>query len=364
MQPAVTNVYVAFNLTQPKTKTTYQCPNEFPTIYAGEKMVVYGLADVPNDQREIQGTATLSGEILGKHFRHEVPFSSQLNPTEHTGTYPAHRLAAKALISDWQDAGNSKETITSLSVESSVISSYTAFIAVDEESSKPIEGPLQAWDIIGSGEKLAASANLFHSSARSRKKKSGFSGFNLPETRSAKLSSAKAKKKRATPLKPQRVLDFSSLEDCEGVAAPYAKLSASAQSCEGVVSPNFTTSAQSCSESLQADMLPSSVKANPLSSLIAAQQADGSWKLDSFLSTIISKSLKEIKDACPVKVENEAFGAVWATVLVLAILETKCKGQQEEWELIAMKADKWLKRQVLPEGADINVLHSSAQTLM
>ena len=61
--------------------------------------------------------------------------------------YPVHRLAAKALIADWQDAGRSEEDVVSLSVESSVISSHTAFIAIDEENSKPVEGALQTWDI-------------------------------------------------------------------------------------------------------------------------------------------------------------------------------------------------------------------------
>ena len=101
-----------------------------------------------------------------------------------------------------------------------------------------------------------------------------------------------------------------------------------------------------------------------LDSLIAAQQADGSWNLDPFLSAMLSKSLKEIEDACPVKVEGRALNVAWATVLVLAILVTRCKNQQEEWELIAIKAERWLKRQVLPEGVDINWLKSSAQTLI
>ena len=55
-------------------------------------------------------------------------------------------------------------------------------------------------------------------------------------------------------------------------------------------------------------------------------------------------------------------GVVWATVLVLAILEKECKGQRDEWELIAMKANKWLKK--LPGGAELSKFQEAARTLV
>ena len=54
----------------------------------------------------------------------------------------------KALISDWQKLGSKPaEDIVKLSMEASVVSSYTAFVAVDEENSEPVRGALQTWDI-------------------------------------------------------------------------------------------------------------------------------------------------------------------------------------------------------------------------
>ena len=41
-----------------------------------------------------------------------------------------------------------------------------------------------------------------------------------------------------------------------------------------------------------------------LSSLISLQQADGSWKLDDVIAKVLSKSLKELSDACPVKCDG------------------------------------------------------------
>ena len=62
--------------------------------------------------------------------------------------------------------------------------------------------------------------------------------------------------------------------------------------------------------------------------------------------------------------EGGVVGVVWATVLVLTILERRCKGQQDEWELIAIKADKWLKRQALPKGVEISKFYDSARSLV
>ena len=102
-----------------------------------------------------------------------------------------------------------------------------------------------------------------------------------------------------------------------------------------------------------------------LSSLIAAQQADGSWQLSPALSQILSRTIQEVEQACPVGLkESPVVGVVWATVLVLAILEKKCKGQCDEWELIAMKANKWLKKQVLPGGAELSKFQESARAFV
>ena len=372
MQPAVTNVNVKFDVKVPKVSTTYECPSKLPNIYAGEKMVAYGLADVPKDQKSINGTATLSGEIRGKRFKHTVPFSSQLHPTEHTGTYPAHRLAAKALVTDWQDAGKSKETITSLSIESSVISKYTAFIAVDEETAAPVEGALQTWDVRASPyydhASLASSSFLFQKKAvKSRGRGGAVLGFGG----ASKGAKKKSKAYRSAPLaaaistpKPEECLQMEceeseSDDDDEEFSSTAHVMKRRSASAPRRMKQELPMPCPSVNFRVEHSERPADV----LSSLIAAQQADGSWKLDSFLATILSKTMKKIEEACPVKLEKGG-AMVWATVLVLTILETKCKGQQEEWELIAMKADKWLKKQVLPSGTDISILKSAAKTLM
>ena len=101
-----------------------------------------------------------------------------------------------------------------------------------------------------------------------------------------------------------------------------------------------------------------------LSSIVAAQQADGSWKLNSSLAQILSKRAQEVESVCPVELKGDVIDMIWATVLVLTLLEKKCASQQDEWELIALKARSWLKKQPLPSGVEMDLFYTAAQTLM
>ncbi|KAL0966471.1 hypothetical protein UPYG_G00295680 [Umbra pygmaea] len=53
----------------------------------------------------------------------------------------------------------------------------------------------------------------------------------------------------------------------------------------------------------------------------------------------------------------------WATVVALAWLEHRCAGFFMEWELVAAKADFWLRGQQLPEGVDLPGLKGAARQL-
>ncbi|KAL2097040.1 hypothetical protein ACEWY4_006247 [Coilia grayii] len=53
----------------------------------------------------------------------------------------------------------------------------------------------------------------------------------------------------------------------------------------------------------------------------------------------------------------------WATAVALAWLEHRCAGYFVEWELIAAKADFWLRGQRLPEGLDLAGLRAAARQL-
>ena len=376
MQPAVTNVAVKFDLKKPKTGATHQCPDKLPPVFAGEKLVVYGLVDAPTS---IEGTAILKGEILGKPIQHKVPFEAQ--PSSSSSMYLVHRLAAKALISDWQDSRKSENTVISLSIESGVVSSHTAFIAVDEENSKPVEGALRTWDIQSEPEErfrcmavsssLACSSASFNSAPKMLKKKGGgLSGmFGRKATRGMKEKSKKDKRStgshsQSRSIQPEPAPALERLEGLEDDEGEMERLCVESES-----SSRFSSKEEGLASSPKPRGIPSvpspAAPTDILSSLVATQQADGSWQLSPAIFRALSKSKTEVEDVCPVQLlDSTMLSVIWATILVLTILESKCKGQRDEWELIAMKAEKWLKKQTMPDGVDVSKFYTAARDLL
>ena len=81
-----------------------------------------------------------------------------------------------------------------------------------------------------------------------------------------------------------------------------------------------------------------------LSKLIALQSAEGYWLLDQHLASLIGHSVDELKGSIPAGCSD----IVWGTVLALALLMKQFSSQQDEWELLANKAEFWLGSQQLP----------------
>uniref|UniRef100_H3DCV8 von Willebrand factor A domain containing 5B2 n=1 Tax=Tetraodon nigroviridis TaxID=99883 RepID=H3DCV8_TETNG len=61
--------------------------------------------------------------------------------------------------------------------------------------------------------------------------------------------------------------------------------------------------------------------------------------------------------------QEELESSSWATAVALAWLEHRCAGYFMEWELVAAKADFWLRCQDLPEGLDLAGLRGAARQL-
>lgn len=61
--------------------------------------------------------------------------------------------------------------------------------------------------------------------------------------------------------------------------------------------------------------------------------------------------------------QEDLEGSSWATAVALAWLEHRCAGYFMEWELVAAKADFWLRCQELPEGLDLAGLKGAARQL-
>ena len=169
LQPSVTNVEVDFQLATSSFEVI-PSPAKIPTIFKGDKVVIYATfkskdgSNVPG----LAGTATLKGQISDQPIEHSVSFELPAQPLadEKEGDSPTgfetpvvHHLAAKSLLSDWSNGlgwsataltHERKEGMIKLSVDSSVISEHTAFVAYDVDQKLPIQGAMKVWDLTAS----------------------------------------------------------------------------------------------------------------------------------------------------------------------------------------------------------------------
>ena len=79
-------------------------PDKIPSIYNGDKTVIYGLLMEKSDQTEdkVKCKATLAGDIVGKEFKFDIPFELPTRQAEEDVAV-IHQLAAKKMIQEWQD---------------------------------------------------------------------------------------------------------------------------------------------------------------------------------------------------------------------------------------------------------------------
>ena len=98
--------------------------------------------------------------------------------------------------------------------------------------------------------------------------------------------------------------------------------------------------------------------------IVSLQQFDGSWLLNDKLAGVVSKSVEELKSCCPVSCDVTMIANIWATLVVIELLKKKYPSMLEELELVIMKAEQWVGKQVLPSGVDLAVLKDNASKIV
>jgi hypothetical protein len=88
--------------------------------------------------------------------------------------------------------------------------------------------------------------------------------------------------------------------------------------------------------------------ANPaMHALILLQQADGTWQLTKELASIIGRDLDELRSVVKGAGAEPDVQRAWATALALAWLSKNARSVQDEWRLLAAKAQRWIDRTTL-----------------
>ena len=341
LQPSVTDVKLTFSV--PPGVNVLQSPNKIPPVFNGDKLVMYGIL---KGGKAMSGTATLSGNILGRPMEHVIEFSVTGGESDN-GMPVVHQLAAKGLIRDWEGEGDKKKgDIIKMSTESGVVSSYTAYVAIDEEQDKPIAGALKIWDLTAVGDQTVS---FMSTGLKGR-------GGGIRMARSAgpvrlkgagpllgiSASSGFAKKRKMKPAAapaPAYACSYDVFLPSSVMDSVQSLESSDDEEDEECFAPRMKSTARNSSSSSRSQPAPSS----GLSQLISLQAAEGFWILNDLLASLTGVSLSVLKSACP----DGVSGNVWATVLALVLLEKRFNSQRDEWELVAMKAEMWVQGQPL-----------------
>ncbi|XP_047247849.1 von Willebrand factor A domain-containing protein 5A-like isoform X2 [Girardinichthys multiradiatus] len=304
LQPAVEDISVSWDLPKGVTATILSPP--ITAIFQGQRSLIY--AQLARQSSEAtDGSVTVKYSLAGHPSQNQLHFN--LKPAEDSGL-TVHRLAARTVIrsleSEQRTGGEQqdeemKKKVVELSVQSGVSSSFTAFIAVNKDGGKAVQGPLMRRNI-----------------------PTPYLGGELFFVSSMDLSGSRAY-----------------------IAMPDCQLSSNAEMMDYLSSDGQPNVYQSIHESYEEeDPLPEFLlyHKDPLLQLVSLQRASGCWLLDADLAAVLKKTSEEVEKEKPASVNSE----VWASILALIWLHGFKMDAKEEWELLTLKAASWIKAQNAP----------------
>ncbi|XP_057624968.1 von Willebrand factor A domain-containing protein 5A-like [Chionomys nivalis] len=307
---------------------------EHNAIFRGQRLIIYAQLTGTLPQVESSGEVCLKYTLQGKSLENRVTFSLQPKANK---SFTIHRLAAKSLIQR-KDLGSretsegEKEDVVNISLQSGVLSSFTAFIAINKELNQPVQGPLThraiPWPM------------MLHDLPVC-----GFdycSDLAFEDCEESVNVLCEGNVLRATALGGVRFYDAESLN-------PYKRKLASVSM--GKTSDSYT-------KKVNFENNDKGFGENFAIQLISLQNANGSWELDENLTKILGSSLEDIKAANPAKDRDPS---MWATVLAVLWLHTNGKDLKCEWELLERKAVAWLHDNA---GSSIPMLVQAANSLL
>ena len=299
-----------------------------------------------------------------ENVKHVVKFSTPPITVENKTDALLHQLAAKSVIqekqdgyserNDGQEMEEAKRSTISISKSANVVSKFTSFVAVDKDSNQPVSGPLRKHFVPYYLSAVFSRPKGARLSARARiKDRFAFSSLN-----SRPKSLATKKKSKGF---------FSSLF---GSAAPPPALAVEDELLFACA-PRQEEDEEDVEElrncfCLDLGTMSQETKEAPAAlSVISLQKASGSWDLTDQLVSLCGTSRDALIKGCPkeIAVDTAEGKLLWATALALVLLMGKFLDQKDEWEMIAEKGSKWMKKN-LPAGVKYqNVLEAAATTV-
>ncbi|XP_030601322.1 von Willebrand factor A domain-containing protein 5A-like [Archocentrus centrarchus] len=316
LQPTVVDISVTWDLPKEVSVTVLSPP--ITALFQGQRSLIYAQLSGQSSEAA-EGCVTVKYSLAGHPSENQLHFS--LRPAADTGL-TVHRLGARTLIRSLemeerehrgQQDGGVKEKVVKLSVQSGVSSSFTAFIAVNKDNSKVIEGPLVR--------------------------------RNIPTPFAVPMAMCGPPRMMGVPIAMCR----SRLKrDCRQTEAQInldrpAAMYYSEPSCRQTEA-QINLDRPVAMYYSEPTAVPDQPPRDPLLQLVSLQEASGCWLLDPALAAALGKSSEEVEKSKPAKANSE----VWATILALIWLHGLKMDAKDEWELLAMKATSWLRAQNAP----------------
>nr|XP_010959916.1 von Willebrand factor A domain-containing protein 5A isoform X2 [Camelus bactrianus] len=326
LQPVVEDVSLSWDL--PQGLSAKMLSPEQTVIFKGQRLIVYAQLTGMMPPAESTGGVCLKYALQGKSFENKVAFSLQ---PKHDANLTIHRLAAKSFLQT-KDMGfretpaSDKKDVLKVSIECGVISSYTAFIAINKDLNKPVQGPLVRRDI--------PRPFIFCAASMPRLRGGGapLEASSCPDVLQPRMSTHY--------LGPDKPHALGHKKKKEGVFLQ--------KTCLMMDRPHPPTNRTNL------EIHQPVFEDNHLVQLISLQKADGSWDLNEGLALVLGMKLEDIQAALPLK---NADSSSWATVLAVLWLHANGKPMKCEWELLERKAVAWIHlhagsaRQVLVQAA-------------
>ncbi|XP_003472647.1 von Willebrand factor A domain-containing protein 5A isoform X2 [Cavia porcellus] len=310
LQSVVEDISLSWNL--PPDLTANMLSPEQTVIFRGQRLIFYAQLTGTMPPEEAEGEVCLKYTLQGKTMEQKVTFSLQ---PKYDSNFTIHRLAAKSLIQTKdlgfrETLGRERKDVLNISLESGVMSTFTAFVAINKELSQPVQGPLVHREI---------------PRAVLPQVKSKYPAFHRPMLDASCLSS-----------NPPVLCQRDSL-----ALSPKIMASCAAKKCPQK-SLNFGSIHQKkkIGSSTSETILQNDSKEDSIVQLIFLQNANGSWTLNERLASILGMKLEDIKAAHP---DERVDSSVWATVLAVIWLHTNGMDRECEWDLLERKARAWIR---------------------
>ena len=368
--------------------TVQQVPSSLPPLFSGDRLVVYGLLkpseNAKHGMNKVRLTGTLGNEEKMEHF---ISFSTP--PVRNTyfmdsktnSSVLLHCLAAKTFINVKQDdisgmweIQREKSSIISVSKSTNVVSKFTSFVAVDEESHQIVSGPLRkqfvpsfASQVMGFSQQCFKTLGVVHSACDSQlfgqPQLQAMGGSGLSYKGSSTLLGAKCLKSSAggARFKSQSSTIFG------GAPPPPPPLAAAAYGGghPGAPPPQHAALPPLLSKKAASPSSLSKKEASGVMSVISLQKASGAWDLTDQLVSLCEKSRDSLITGCPaaIAVGTSEGKLLWATALALALLMGKFGDRRNEWEMIAEKGKKWIRKNLPANVKDDEVLKFAAAAI-